>query len=675
MPRDLRAAAAATLAFATVLTIACGGESTAPPPPAAKLEVAVVNVRGPSVLESGPSQAVVRCDVKFRASVTGSGSVTFRDARFMFFAGEDHSAPVDVIDISDEDVQAGWDGGVLEAGRTRESVWYFQLGAPFVLTGEFRYSSPGARGSAPVRVVCGPEAPLTSAPPTITNVTLSPPTDGLEPGYTLVVSYTASAAAGIWHTAVEVAGPCELTAEFPENLQPTLTRNVSLRMPAGCALGVPLRVTVYAVDAALREISRESTGPALVDHTAPIIAAFVQPVAGAVSSTIQFAADSINVRIDAYDNAGIRTIVSELLPMGHRDSVVISSPFTGFLRVPVPSDVMGFVQLRLYARDGAGLMSNEVVTAPGTIKVYPTVERTTLRSPLRAWVRDVAIDPARGSIYVLAFNERRIYVLSSETLAIARTIDLPIDPTSIDFTPSGDSLLLTGGATGLTVVDLRQPTPVVSSLPLTLDESTVQRATRVRVLANGKAFVALQGTTSQAFQLVEVDLTTGAQRTRTDAANASGFAQASTIQRSPDRVAFVFNGGFGHLRRYDATTDQFTVGGDVISPGRDFSLDRGGQHNAVSLDIHDASLTLIRRVESIVTSGALVQSAISADGASLYHLTPSGVLRSRVSDGLLIDRTRKPADADLIRIASDDSFLVTWPEWQVGGLSLIRLHP
>lgn len=654
--------------------VACGGESTAPPP-AAKLEVAVVNVRGPSVLESGPSQAVVRCDVKFRAWVTGSGSATFQNASFMFFAGPDHSAPVDVLDISVQEVRDAWDGGVLEAGGTRESVWYFQLAAPFVLTGEFRYSSPGAHGSAPVRVICGPESPASSPGPAITDVSLSVPADGLEPTDTLVVSYTTSAAVGMWHTAIEVTGPCELSAEFAESLQTTLTRTVSLPIPAGCALAVPLRVTVHAVDAALREVSREATGPSLVDHTAPRINAAVQPVPGAVNSTIQFSGDSINVYVNAFDNAGLRTIVYELLPSGLRDSVAISSPFSGTLRVPVPGDVTGLVQLRLYARDRGGLTSNEVVTGPEAIKVYPTIERTILRSTLRAWVRDIAIDAGRGSIYVLVYNEPRVRVLSSTTLAVSRTIELPMVPTSIDFTPSGDSLVLTGGGGGLTVVDLRQPTAVVTELPLSLDASTLQRAARVRVLANGKAYVALEGTSPQAFQLVEITLGTGQQRTRTDAANVNGFAIASSIQRSPDHLAFVFNGGSGHYRRYDATTDQFTLGGSATPYNWDFSLDRGGQHNALSLDIYDASLAFIHRVESIVTSGGVVHSAISADGESLYHLTLSGVLRSRVSDGLLIDRTRKPTDADFIRIASDDSFLVTWSTAQTGELSLIRLHP
>lgn len=81
----------------------------------------------------------------------------------------------------------------------------------------------------------------------------------------------------------------------------------------------------------------------------------------------------------------------------------------------------------------------------------------------------------------------------------------------------------------------------------------------------------------------------------------------------------------------------------------------------------------MRRVESIVSSGGVVSAAIPPDGEYLYHLTPSGVLRSRVSDGLLIDRLRVPGDAGLIRIASSGSVLLAAASG-AGPLSLIRLR-
>lgn len=661
------------LAIAFVLgATACGDESTGPPP-TAELAIENVNVRGPSVLLSGTSGAVVRCDVKFRATASGRGSATFRDATFMFFAGVDHGAPVDVLEISAQEVRDAWGGGTVEAGTSMESVWWFQLGAPFVLTGEFRYAqSPGGPvASVPVRVVCGPEAPASSPPPAITELTLSAPADGLEPTDTLVVSYTATAALGLWHTAVELTGPCEVSAEFAENLSTSIARTVSLPVPAGCTLGVPFSVTVNAWDAALRGVGRASTGPSLVDHTPPRISASVTPVDGAATSRIQFSADSIDLSVVAFDNSGRFTMVYELLPAGLRDSIAVDANFQGRLSVPVPADVTGSVQIRLFTRDAAGLTSPEVITPPGAIWVYPTVERRTLQTSFEAGARDIVIDAERELIYVLSWNGAHIRALSATTLAVTRLIQLSGTPTSLDLTPSRDSLLVTH-AGGLSVIDLRETTPVVTNIPLTLDASVMQSPQRVVALANGKALVATAGEAARAYQLFEVDLANGTHRVRTDVAET---ARATSMQRSPDRAAVVFNGGPGHFRRYDVTTDQFTLGGDVRPYHVTFSLDRGGQHNALSLDIYDASLTFLRRVESIFgAADVVVPVAISPDGQYLYHKSSLGVMRSRVDDGALVDRSRNPTAADLMRIASDGRFLVTGAGVTTAEISLVRLQ-
>lgn len=121
------------------------------------------------------------------------------------------------------------------------------------------------------------------------------PADGLEPTDILLVSYEASAALGLWSTAVEFTGPCRVLVETGENLLPGATRTVPVPIPAGCPLGIPFSVTVTAVDAALRTVSRKLTGPPLVDHTPPLLVARVLPVAGATTSRIQFSGDSIAV--------------------------------------------------------------------------------------------------------------------------------------------------------------------------------------------------------------------------------------------------------------------------------------------------------------------------------------------------------------------------------------------
>lgn len=654
----------------------CGGDDgTGPSRFAAEISIAVENVGSPAIFESTPGEPRIRCTVRFRATASGTGTATWQGATFWFFAGADRTSPVDTLVFTSSEIRDIWGSTGLDASKTAESEWWFELGAPFVVTGEFRYRpNQGAQtAAATVRVVCGPEVPPNSAGPSITELSLSSPADGLEAGDTLLVTYTTRADVGLWATAVELSGACEAFVEFSERLQTTVTRTVPLPIPRGCALGAPVIVNVYAADAALRVVSRRTYGPAVVDHTPPTINMTVFPPGG-WNTPIHFAGDSVYLFVTAQDNNAVRTIVYELLPTGRRDSLAIVSNFHGPFRVPLPLDVTGPVQVRLFARDAVGLTSPEVTTPSDAVVVYPTTERPTLQTTFDGGVRDMVIDASRGAIYVVPWNRQRITVVSTATLQVARTVELPYLPISVDFSPGGDSLLVTHPG-GLGVVDLRPPTAALTAVPLTLDAGLAQRPERVVVLANGKAYVALTGNSPPANKLLEVNLATGEQRIRADAANESGVAGAATIQRSPDRLAFIFNGGPGHFRRYDAISDQFTLGGSATPYSVMVSLDRGGQHNGLSLDIYDASLTFLRRVESIYGASPVgVASSVSADGEYLYYLGAPGVMRSRVSDGRLVDRTRNPIQGEMIRIASDDSFLVTAWGFETAAMSLIRLR-
>lgn len=66
--------------------------------------------------------------------------------------------------------------------------------------------------------------------------------------------------------------------------------------------------------------------------------------------------------------------------------------------------------------------------------------------------------------------------------------------------------------------------------------------------------------------------------------------------------------------------------------------------------------------------------ALSADGEYLYIGGTPGLMRSRVSDGQIVDRTLNPIPADIFRVASDDSFVVTATEIGPAQVSLIRMR-
>ena len=656
---------------------ACGDDSTGPLF-GTRISVSVEAVDDPIIYEDVPGEPRIRCGVTFRAAASGGDRATWRDGSFRFFIGPNRTTAVDTLTFSAEEIGGSWGGPTLSDGQSVESEWVFHANAPFVVAATYRYSPSGGTSvaEANTRFACGPEPSANSPLPTVSDVSVAPPWDGLEPGDVLSVRYTVDAPLGIWAVVIELSGACQRFVEFGEQLQTTVSRTRLVQMPADCALGVPLHVTIHAVDAALRFSSFALPGPMLVDHTPPTVAASLISPFGIVNDlgTVYFVRDTIQMNVWASDNNVVRSIDYEILPLGLRDSVVVGPSFGNRLRVPLRPEMTGSIQLRIHARDASGLTSAPYTTQANTIHVFPTVDRPTLQTSLDGRVEDLVIDAERGAIYVMQWNVIR--VLSATTLQTIRTIELPNVPTSLDFTPGGDSLVFTF-QTGLGIIDLRPQTPVVSQFPLVLDASVMQRPGRVVVMANGKAFVALDGNAAGAAVLLEVNLVTGDQRVRTDAADASGVTLTGSMQRSPDRLAFVFNGGTGHFRRYDATTDQFTASGSTVqmSGSGYLSVAGSGPYTAIGRLIYDGSLTFVRRVESIWGAANLVPAtALSADGQYLYIGGRPGLMRSRVSDGKIVDRTMNPVPGDIFRVAGDDSFVVTATQTGPTQLSLIRMR-
>ncbi len=678
MKYPLRIASLSSVALLATLA-ACSGDSTGPSL-GTRISVSVASVDDPILYEDVPGEPRIRCAVTFRAAASGGVRATWRDASFKFFMGPNRTTAVDTLTFSAEEIGGSWGSSTLSDGQSVESAWVFHGNAPFVVAATYRYSPSGGNSvaEATTRFACGPEPSANSPLPTISDVSVAPPWDGLEPGDVLSVGYTINAPLGIWAVVIELSGACQSFVEFSEQLQTTVSRTRLVQMPADCALGVPLHVTVYAVDAALRFSSRAVPGPMLVDHTPPIIdVGFFPPFGGSLTTNIRgtyFVRDTMELVVWSSDNNVVRWIDYEILPSGIRQSVEVTPAFGDRLRLVLPPEATGAIQVRLVARDAQGLTSAPYTTRPDSIHVYPTVDRPTLQTSLDNRVEDIVIDAERGAIYVMQWGVIR--VLSATTLQTIRTIQLPYVPNSLDFTPGGDSLVVTH-ETGLDVIDLRQETPVLSRFPLVLDTSVMQRPGRVVVMANGKAFVTLGGNAPSASVLLEVNLATGEQRVRADAADASGVTVTGVMQRSPDRLAFVFHGGPGHFRRYDATTDQFTPSGTTVqmSGGGFLSVAGSGPYTGFGRLIYDGSLTFVRRVESVWGDANLgVPTALSTDGEYLYIGGRPGLMRSRVSDGKIVDRTMNPIPAHIFRVAGDDSFVVTATQSGPTELSLIRMR-
>ena len=653
----------ASLASLAVLLAACS--DAAGPGASIDVTVSLVTLQGPT-LSVGPDSAPrIACSVDVRATAAGSGRATWGDATLRLFAGKNRSTPVDTIVVPASTVQSAWGKPDIGPGESEQSRAQFGANLPF--GGEIRYHySPDGGGvrTAVVTFDCGPAPSATTPPPVITALSVEPPTSPVQPGDLLKLDYSATSGVGLWKTTIALSGPCTARWIFGEGLQQSVQRVVSVPIPFSCRLGVPLTLSANTVDAAAQGVSRNVVpGISLVDVTPPTVEPMLfPPPAGSATNLFAgeyFVGDSLNFMFIASDNVALRTLVWEVMPAGFRDSLRVSGR-SAIPRptIPIQPDWIGPIQLRAYARDSVGLVSDTFVSPLDSLRVHPTLTRPTTAAAVEGEIAELAIDQRRGVIYLAQGYQRRLAVLSTASMTVSATLALPAASADLDLTASGDSLVVAfPSLRALGVIDLRQSPLAVAVLPLTVLDTTIdQWPSSVRVAANGKALVLLEGSSPSAFTLIEVDLATQVQRLRTDAGD-GGNVGVAALERSFDHSAVVLRGNPTLFQRYDASSDAFGPLHSVASIGT-ISVDGTGQHVALGADVYDATLGFLRRMHSPFIGW--VPTAVSADGQYLYQgVARYGIVRSRVSDGVMLDRSLGPVfTGGLVRMSPDGTMLV-----------------
>lgn len=682
-----RLALSAALAAPAFLLAACGDDGTGPgpalpgPPLAVTVRVSNPNF-APAIEADAEGLPLITCPVELEATARGQGTAVWGTATFRWYFGTDRRAPVDSQVVSALEIQSSWGEPGISAREPQQSEWTFSANFPFAVTISYVYQPEGVGESrrAEVTFECGPAVPADAPPPTVTALTLGDAQ--LEAGDTLLVSYTTASGSGLWATVVELEAPCEAVSVFVERMAPSVSRTVPVVIPGGCPPGEALHVTVYALDAGGREGTRTALSKPLVDLTAPQLHLIGPPWDSggepAPESSVFFVGDSVALTASAFDAGGLRAIVWELLPSGVRDSQVVAGAFSSDpLIVRFPAAATGPAQIRVYARDAAGLTSEPVTSPLGAITVLPTVERPTRSATVSGEIRDFVIDERRGLLYLMQSNERRIAVLSLATMQVLSTLPTSAVPLDMELTLGGDSLLVTPHTPrALGIVDLRQSTLALTALPLTgLDTLPELGPVRVRVASTGKAFVAVAPSIFGETRLLEVDLRTGAQRFRTDA-GISGATGAGLLGRSLDHSVLLVVGPPGCLQRYDAGTDRFGPCRDVRPYDVIPAVDGRGQRFALGSYVYDAALLPL--LPALAPPNGTSVSALSADGEHLFEVNfLKGITRRRVDDGVLLDRTLNPRiSPSLMRVSADGTWLVTaeGAGQQTGRVSVIDLR-
>ena len=669
-----------SIAAAIALTFAFGGcsESTAPTK-SFTVSVAVDGTPSWSVTDS-PNGPLMTCSVGMTVSGHGSGRATWTGASEYYFIGADRSTSVDTTHNPASDITSAFGATDIGDGQSYHTFWIFKFSAPFDVTMNIEYLMPDGRtpGSSGVHFTCGPSV-QGAVIPTVTQISVPSMTGQLNVGDTVSVTYNETGSTGIWASIIDITGTFQSEKVLTEQMATSVNRTVKFVVPPTFnAPGVPLTVSVRAFNAALVGSAKSlETQLTFVDRTPPTIS---QPSGW----TGQYAVgDSLMLSANATDDNLLGWLVYQLgAPANARDSVAAIADRVGEyfgVKVPIRPEWVGSPTVSMYIRD-AGNLTSQTLTAPAPLVIYPTVDKSSTPvlslSPSGA-ADDIAYDAKRDRMYVGIPNDNKIAVFAPSTMTAQAAIQLPGTPAGMDLSLSGDSLLVAvPSANQIAVVDLDHPTATPGSLKLTVLDTVASALSSMpllpsglRIAANGKMFVMLTWPTHLNDQVVEVDLTNGAQRIRSDARNMSTVNAFWTryMGRPNDRSRIYSLGPCGAI--YDSASDTFQAcvnGSAAIFMGMTFNatgtlFTRGAQ-------VLDTNLQLVCGTS---VNGTPEDAAISADGATVYMGGTGDVRSMRVSDQTMLQRVLLPINAERLFVGPSGTWLLAFQS--SGGARVTRL--
>jgi hypothetical protein len=676
-----RPARSVTLA-AALASLSCGESSG----PASRLLVDLTPAIGSMYVNPGPPDGwpEASCTVSIRAVATGGGNASWSSGTFRFFIGANRAAPVDSSPVAAAEIAEAFGEASVASGDTLFGGWSVYAGFPFEVEIRIAYTrADGGRDSVSTpRMACGPRPAGIAGPPAVSTPVITP-AGQLQPGQQFSVSYTASGQQ-LWATEVIESGSWEFARVIDEQRQAAVQRTVHSHVPAEAQLGVPLDVEVWSWDAFARYGGAALSSGAIVDQAAPAAGVAVgsaccsQPV-DTILRGYHYIGDTLVLNLSANDNHRLGKARWELLPDGPVDSILLSSrSWSETRRVPVTAEWASRTGhgVRLTVWDASGQSVQRLVVSDTSLRFVPTVNRPATSAALIGSISVARADAARNVVYVAQPNFQRVSVVNPATLAVASVFGFTNNPSGMDLTPSGDSLVVViPTEKALAVIDLLAPTPTITKIPLTaLAED--ERPGLVAVAANGKAIVTVgvTGIYVSPKRPLEVVLATGAQRIL----NAGAAGQVTQhIEASPDRDIIVLSTD-ACTQVYFAVPD--SLGECKVRPWGRPTISRAPHRIAIGRSIYDTNLDLVRAIPSLSgrveaeTPGVFQQSFLTSDAQLLFHMRFNGGLgRSRVSDGVILDRS--PLGVLNGIVLPGDTSLFHWTGTTNAGIGVIDLRP
>jgi len=294
---------------------------------------------------------------------------------------------------------------------------------------------------------------------------------------------------GVGSGTATIAIPANISGYQFALIVPTATADGTLTLTAAIpAVGesVQASVTIKDTKAPVIDSAGITGGPSLPHYNALALTGALLLGAG-VTDTLQ---------IWASDNHALTWVGYSIgAPLNIQDStaVVVASTAQASFPVAIPESLAGSgAPVALFARDADGNRQDDTISAASIISFNQYAVRM---APIQDTIVDLAIDTARGVVYLAQPDSGRIAVLSLATMTYLTPISLTGRPMSFDITRSGDSLVVAvDSATSLAVVRLTGTPQVIGTIAVAPppEDLGANLVSAVRITNDGYAIVVVR---------------------------------------------------------------------------------------------------------------------------------------------------------------------------------------
>lgn len=594
MPSSFRRLAIASLACACGALASCGGDSTGP---GAAMTV-VVTASSAAVLPGG----IVGCLV----TVTAAKDVTV-DSLTIVASGALTSTETIPVGVA----------GTFTASRSFQVPLRVGTGA-LTITASAR--AGGSRASGETRV-----AVADSTQPHL-GVTMTPQTNSLESGDSVLVSLQASDAAALLYTVVRASGSFAFTDSADASYASNVQRTVKIQIPANASLTTALKIDVVTANVGGVVTTQSLPILTVVDTAHPAVTGSLTTTHSAGGAA---PGDHLTLTVTGTDRRKLAYVgYSFGAPANVTDSVATSqATYTSTIPIIVPANWTGTSSYSVFARDSVGNRTSVVL---GALTVASRTRRAIVSAAKPGAIRDATFDAKRNLIYMSLPSQQQVAVLSMADMTFGTPFAFGASPHGLDVTPGGDSLVVALVETpNVAIINL--PSKATTMMPVTSGNGP----DFLRIASTNKVLVTLTFAGSgYGGSLVEADLATGATHVLNTVTEYVPIAMSGNRTRlialiddscCPEE-AFV----------YDALSGKIIGDGGTVSNYFNWvSADFSGNAFMVQSSVFASTVRQTTAYGGNLYTGG--PSQLSSDGLSGYFATTTGVVHVRFSDGALLD--------------------------------------